>query len=41
MITLAFKDIFKNYNEFKAFTDKFKLYEAIEETAEAFNKHIY
>lgn len=41
MITLAFKDIFKDYSEFKAFTDKFKLYEEVEETAEAFNKHIY
>lgn len=41
MITLTFKDIFKDYSEFKNFTDLFALYSQEEATAETFNKHIY
>lgn len=41
MTTLCFSDIFKSYADFKTFTAQFKLYEANNQTAEAFNQHLY
>ena len=46
-ITLTFKDIFKDYATFKAFTDTLALYDGDSESqsydafAEAFNQHLY
>lgn len=41
IVTLSFSDVFKDYDEFKKFTDDFKLYENNDAVAENFNKSLF
>lgn len=41
MITLCFNEIFKDYNEFKAYTDELGLYASNDTFGEAVNQQIY
>lgn len=41
MLTLCFDEIFKNYDEFKAFTDELALYASDDEFGESLNQMIY
>lgn len=41
MQTLCFNEIFKNYDEFKAYTDEFALYTSTDTISEAFNQQLF